>query len=67
MCIAYPGIVKKIEGLKAVIDYDKESREVLIGDKKVKVGDKVLVQMGIIVKVLSESEAKEIKEAWNTI
>ncbi len=59
--------MKKIEGLKAVVDYDKESREVLIGDKKVKVGDKVLVQMGIIVKVLSESEAKEIKEAWNTI
>ncbi len=52
MCIAFPGKVIKIEGLKALVKYPQEVREVLVGEENVKVGDKVLVQMGVIIQVI---------------
>lgn len=64
MCLAYPGTVKKIDGLEAEVDYVTSIRRVLVGTKKVKVGDKVMVQMGIIVKVISKEEARIMEEAW---
>lgn len=64
MCLAYPGTVKKIDGLEATVDYVTSTRQVLIGDKKVKVGNMVIVQMGIIVQIVSKKEAKSIKSAW---
>jgi hydrogenase assembly chaperone HypC/HupF len=67
MCIAYPGTVKKIEGMEATVDYVTTTRRVLIGDKKVKVGDMVMVQMGIIVQIVSKKEAKMIESAWKSI
>ncbi|MFA5025287.1 MAG: HypC/HybG/HupF family hydrogenase formation chaperone [Candidatus Shapirobacteria bacterium] len=67
MCLAYPGTVKKIEGLEATVDYVTSTRRALIGEKKVKVGDKVMVQMGIIVQIISDKEAKTIKKAWDEV
>ena len=67
MCLAIPGRVKKIEGRKAVVDYVSEEREVMIGENGVKIGDYVMVQMGIIVKVISEEEAKSMIEAWKEV
>lgn len=64
MCLAVPGKIKKIEGKKVLLDYPDEKRYALIGDEKVKVGDYVMVQMGIIVKILSRKEAKAAFEAW---
>lgn len=65
MCLAVPGKIKKIDGKKVLLDYPTEKRYALIGDEKVKVGDYVMVQMGIIVKILSQKEAKSAFEAWN--
>ncbi len=65
MCLAVPGKIKKIEGKKVLLDYPIEKRYALIGDEKVKVGDYVMVQMGIIVKILTRKEAKTATEAWN--
>lgn len=67
MCLAFPGTVKEIKGLSATVKYPSFSKQVLVGDKNVKVGDKVLVQMGIIVKVLSKKESKSIQNAWNSL
>ena len=67
MCLAYPGLVKEISGLKAMIQYPSGIRQALIGDQKIKVGEQVLVQMGIVVKVLSKKESNLIKDAWNSI
>jgi hydrogenase expression/formation protein HypC len=64
MCIAVPGKIKKIEGRKALLDYPGEKRFALIGGDPVKVGDYVMVQMGIIVKILSQDEAQAAIEAW---
>jgi hydrogenase assembly chaperone HypC/HupF len=58
MCLAIPGKVKKIKGRQALVEYPGEVRPALIGEKGVKVGNYVLVQMGIIIKILSKKEAK---------
>ena len=64
MCLAVPGKIKKIEGRKVILDYGTEERQALISDDPVKVGDYVMVQMGVIIKVLSKTEAKSAISAW---
>lgn len=64
MCIAAPGKVIKIEGKKAIVQYADIAQAALIGDEKVKIGDYVLVQMGIIVQVISKDEAKQSESVW---
>lgn len=60
MCLAIPGKVKKIEGRKVLIAYPNEIKQALVGDEPIKVGDYVLVQMGIIIKILSPSEVASL-------
>lgn len=64
MCIAVPGKIVKVEGKKALVDYCSEVRQVLTGGESVKVGDYVMVQMGIVVKTLSSKEAALSIKAW---
>jgi hydrogenase assembly chaperone HypC/HupF len=66
MCLAIPGQIVKIKGHKATVKYPGEERGVLVGDEKIKKGDYVMVQMGIVIKILSEKEAKESLKAWKT-
>ena len=66
MCIAVPGKVIKIEGKKALVEYPgKEVRQAFISDIKPKVGNNVLVQMGIVLEIISTSKAKSAAKAWN--
>ena len=65
MCLAFPGKVIKIEGRKATVQYPMETREVMIGEEGVKVGDKVLVQMGIIVQIITSNQMKKSQKAWS--
>ena len=65
MCLAVPGKVKKIEGKKVTVSYPSEDREVLNSGVEIKVGDYVMVQMGIIVKKIPEKDAKVAIKAWS--
>lgn len=47
-----------------MIQYPTEEREVHDGGVTVEVGDYVLIQMGVVVKVLSEEEAEIALKAW---
>lgn len=67
MCLAIPGIVKNIRGKKATVQYPNQTREAMIGDAPVRIGNYVLVQMGIIVKILSSAEAKSSQKAWKSL
>jgi hydrogenase expression/formation protein HypC len=67
MCLAIPGKIIKINGKKAVVKYPKETRDVIIAGIPVKVGDFVLVQMGIIIKTLSVKEASTSQKAWKNL
>lgn len=66
MCLAIPGQVKKVEGRKVTVKYPDEERFAMLGDEDVKKGDYVMVQMGIVIKVLTEVEAKEALKAWKS-
>lgn len=66
MCIAAPGKVVEVKKKEVVVEYPgvAEKRRAMLSGDKVKVGDMVMVQMGIVVKVLSAEEAHEVKQAW---
>ena len=65
MCLAIPGQIKSIEGREAEVEYGKSVRKAMIGEEKVKVGDWVMVQMGIVTEVIDEKEAKLRLKAWS--
>jgi len=61
MCLAAPGKVVKIKGREAVVEYVLENGKVLrrramIGERNARVGDYVIVQMGIIVEMSAKVE-----------
>ncbi len=64
MCLAIPGKILAIEGRKVLVEYPGETRYALVGDEPIKVGDFVMVQMGIIIKIISEEEARLSLKAW---
>lgn len=64
MCLAIPGRVIEISKNSAIIKYPQEQRKVLVGDDPIKIGDIVMVQMGIVVKILSKKEATAAQKAW---
>ena len=66
MCLTVPGLVIKIEGDNAVVDYQGEQRTVSTALKKdVKVGDYVIVSAKFIMQIIPESEAKKVLEVWD--
>ena len=64
MCLAVPGKVKEVGGKVVTVEYPSEDRKVFSGGVEVKVGDYVLVQMGVIVKKIPKKEAKIAIKAW---
>jgi len=65
MCLAIPGKVKKVLDKKVLIKYPSVEREAFLGDANVKPGDYVLVQMGVVSRILSEEDALEMQKAWS--
>ncbi len=66
MCIAAPGVVQKIAGREAWVQYPGTLQRAMIGIPEVEVGDSVLVQMGIIIQKISSVEAKRATAAWES-
>lgn len=65
MCIAAPGKVVKTDGKQAEVNYGNGIvRTVLVADQKIQVGDSVLVQMGIVIKVLTKEEKNTVEKGW---
>lgn len=58
MCLAIPGKIISLNDKQATVQYPHEQRQVLVAGIPLKVGDYVLVQMGIIIQVVSKSDAK---------
>ncbi|MBW6441978.1 HypC/HybG/HupF family hydrogenase formation chaperone [Patescibacteria group bacterium] len=66
MCLAVPGKVLEIKEKVVTVEYPMEKRDVFNSGVDVKVGDYVMVQMGVIVKKMPEEEAKVMLEAWGS-
>lgn len=61
MCVAAPGTVIAIEDSIAKVDYEGNIVNAHTGIIDVKVGDRVLVHAGMILQILSVSEAEEME------
>ena len=64
MCLAIPGKVIKIDGRQATVKYPQVIRPALIGDIVPKIGDYVLVQMGIVIQKMSKKDADLSLSSW---
>ena len=60
MCVAIPGKVISIDGMRAQVDFRGNLVPVNIGVVDPKVGDYVLVHAGCAIEVMNESRAQEI-------
>lgn len=60
MCVASPGIVKKIENNIADIDYNGNIVKAHAGIVDVSPGDYVLVHAGMILQKMKRSEAEDM-------
>ncbi|MFH1770632.1 MAG: HypC/HybG/HupF family hydrogenase formation chaperone [archaeon] len=66
MCLSVPGKIIKINGEKAVVDYQGEKREVSTALKKdAKIGDYVIVSAKFVMEIVPEDEALKTIEVWN--
>ena len=66
MCVAIPGLVKKLKGGKATVDFNGNEVEAYVGLVDVKEGDYALVHAGCVIQTLKKSEAEEISELMSS-
>lgn len=62
MCVAAPGLVKKVDNGKILVDFNGNEVEACAGLVDVKEGDYALVHAGCVIQTLKKSEAEEILE-----
>ena len=67
MCVAIPGKVIKLDGTKAVVDFNGNYVNAEAGLVKVKIGDKVLVHAGCIIQTMDDNTAKELEDLMSEI
>lgn len=68
MCIAVPGTVTRVEKGFVLVSYPNLiEQKALSANLPIVLGDKVMVQMGIVVKVLTPAEAKSASVAWEQV
>lgn len=60
MCVASPGIIKKIENNIAEVDYNGNTVKAHTGIVDVSPGDYVLVHAGMILQKMKRSEAEDM-------
>ncbi len=67
MCIAVPGIVIKIEGSIAWVDYSGNVIEAKCGLVPIQIGDRVLVHAGCILQKMTSFEHQQLLELLDEI
>lgn len=71
MCLAIPGLVVKVDGDKATVDFggiQREAKLTLIDPKQVTVGKTyVIVHTGFAISVVSQEEARETLKLFKEI
>lgn len=62
MCVAIPGLVKRLKDGKVTVDFNGNEVEAYAGLVNVKEGDYALVHAGCVIQTLKKDEAEEILE-----
>ena len=65
MCLAFPGKITKLAGLRATADFDGIQKEVNISlVPKIKEGDFVIVHAGFAISQLTKEDAWEVLKEY---
>lgn len=62
MCVAIPGLVKKVEDGRVTVDFSGNEVEAYAGLVDVKKGDYALIHAGCVIQTMKKDEAEEIIE-----
>jgi hydrogenase assembly chaperone HypC/HupF len=67
MCVAIPGKILSIDGMKAKVDFSGNTVDVNIGLIDAKVGEYVLVHAGCAIEVMPKDKAEELIELFEDL
>lgn len=67
MCVASPGIVKRIENNMAEVDYNGNIVKAHTGVVKVQPGDYVLVHAGMVLQKMKPREAEDLRALFQEL
>ncbi len=67
MCLAIPGKVLDVTGLKAEVDYGGLVKTVNVTLVDVVIGQYVLVHAGYAIQVMDKAEAEETLQLWDEL
>ena len=68
MCLAIPGKIIEINGVKAMVDFDGVKQNVIVAlVQNPEVGKYVIVHAGYAIEMMNEKEAFESIEQWKEI
>ena len=67
MCVAIPGIVKKVNKKSALVDFSGNQVDAATGLVEVAEGDSVLVHAGCIIQKVDKEEAEELTSLFKEL
>ncbi|KKK94291.1 hypothetical protein LCGC14_2684340, partial [marine sediment metagenome] len=68
MCLAIPGKIIKLDGVRALIDFDGVKQKIIVAlIQNPEVGKYVIVHAGYAIEMMNEEEAFEAIEQWKEI
>ena len=67
MCVAIPGIVKKVNKKSALVDFSGNQVNAATGLVEVAEGDSVLVHAGCIIQKVDKEEAEELTSLFKEL
>ncbi len=67
MCIAIPGRIESIEGMRAKVSFTGNTVDVNLGIVSANVGDYVLVHAGCAIEVMKADKAEELLSLFSEI
>lgn len=67
MCVAFPGLIKRISGRYAQVDFAGTLAQVNLALVDAKVGDYVLVHAGMAIQVMQPEQARELTDLYQEL
>jgi hydrogenase expression/formation protein HypC len=67
MCIAMPGKIVELDGMKAKVDFKGTVVNVNVGLIEAKVGDYALVHAGCAIEIMEKDKAVELIELFESL
>ena len=67
MCIAMPGKIVALDGMKAKVDFKGTVVNVNVGLIDAKIGDYALVHAGCAIEIMAQDKAEELIELFESL